>query len=214
MSDRYDTKGNPEGEFQPCSNDQVLVNKLGISDVKEIEIAEFDVLVEFQTSLFDEIEMDSDIAAKDLCDWHSRWLGNIYDWSGSYRTVNMEKDGFIFAAAHLLPNLMTEFERDYLAVYTPSNNLDRNELVNAMALCHVEFIIIHPFRDGNGRLGRLLATVMALQANMPVLDFRFIEENKADYIAAIHAGHTKNYESMKLIFSEVLERSLTESGPI
>ena len=56
--------------------------------------------------------------------------------------------------------------------------MTKDELVPAMALCHVEFIIIHPFRDGNGRLGRLLTTVMALQASMPALDFEQIEKDK------------------------------------
>lgn len=79
-----------------------------------------------------------------------------------------------------------------------------------MAICHVEFIITHPFREGNGRLCRLLNTVMALQADMPVLDFGYIEENKPEYIAAIHAGHDQNYEPMKFIFSELLSRSLRE----
>lgn len=81
-----------------------------------------------------------------------------------------------------------------------------------MAICHVEFIIIHPFRDGNGRLGRLLTTVMALQAGMPVLDFEPIEINKARYIETIHAGFDGNYEPMELIFSEILDFSLAQTA--
>ena len=37
MPDRYDTTGNPEGEYQPGSNDKVLLNKLGITDLLEME---------------------------------------------------------------------------------------------------------------------------------------------------------------------------------
>lgn len=211
MPDRYNTTGNPEGEFQPGSDDQVLINRLGITDVEEMEEAEFDALVEFQIVLFDELAMDAQITAQDLCDWHRRWLGDIYEWAGNYRSVNMEKDGFIFAAAHLLSNLMANFERDYLSVYTPCNMLGREELIRAMAICHVEFIIIHPFRDGNGRLGRLLTTVMALQADMPVLNFEAIERNKAAYIAAIHARHGGDYDPMTTIFSGVLNLSLQQN---
>jgi len=79
-----------------------------------------------------------------------------------------------------------------------------------MAICHVEYIIIHPFREGNGRLGRLLTTVMALQAGMPALDFEPIEKNKDRYIEAIHAGHAGDYEPMKLIFSQILDCSLQQ----
>src|SRR3989338_6000051 len=102
MPDRYNTNGNPEGEFQPGSNDLVLRNKLGISDLEEMEGEEFDALVNFQIDLFDELSIDKKITSHDLCTWHRRWLGHIYDWAGDYRSVNMSKGEFIFTAAHLI----------------------------------------------------------------------------------------------------------------
>lgn len=122
----------------------------------------------------------------------------------------MSKEGFPFAAAQLIPNLMDDFERDSLSVYTPCGGMDKHDLIEAIAICHVEFIIIHPFREGNGRLGRVLSTVMALQANMPVLDFEILEKDKGRYIQAIHAGHAGDYEPMRLIFSDVLVFSLEQ----
>lgn len=211
MPDRYNTNGNPEGEFQAGSNDLVLINKLGISDVEEMEGQEFDALIQFQIDLFDELTVDERMTAQDLCDWHRRWLRDIYEWAGDYRSVNMSKSDFTFAAAHLIPKLMADYERDYLSIYTPCNNMNQDDLVEAMAICHVGFIIIHPFREGNGRLGRLLCTVMALQADMPVLDFDLLERDKDRYILAIHAGHAGDYEPMKAIFSEVLHHSLKQS---
>jgi cell filamentation protein len=212
MPDRYDTSGNPEAQHQPGSDNQVLLNKLGITDPQEMEDTEFDSLVKFQVALFDAFPVDQQITAKDLCEWHRDWLGAIYEWAGNYRTVTMSKGDFPFAAVPQLPNLMLKLDQEYLQKYTPCNEMERDELVNAMALCHVEFIIIHPCRDGNGRLGRLLTTVMALQAGMPPLDFELIEMGKDRYIEAIHAGHAGNYEPMKLIFSEVLEFSLQQAS--
>jgi len=81
-------------------------------------------------------------------------------------------------------------------------------LVEALGVCHIEFIIIHPFREGNGRLARLLATIMALQADKPPLDFEIINSDKERYIKAIHAGHAENYEPMRQIFDEILQYSL------
>lgn len=211
MSDRYNTNGNSEGEFQAESNELVLVNKLGIANVEEMEGVEFDALVQFQIDLFDELTIDETITAQKLCDWHTRWLGNIYEWAGDYRSVNMSKGDFIFAAAHLIAKLMADYEQDFLSLYTPCNNKSRDDLVEAMAICHIEFIIVHPFREGNGRLGRLLCTVMALQADMPVLDFELLEQDKERYILAIHAGHAGDVEPMKAIFSEVLTHSLQQS---
>ena len=66
---------------------------------------------------------------------------------------------------------MAEFERDELAVSTPCEGMDRDRLVSALAHTHGELVIIHPFREGNGRCARLLAWLMALQAGLPPLDF-------------------------------------------
>ena len=212
MADRYDTSGLPEGQFQPGSDDRVLLNKLGIQDPQDMEGLEFDRLVQLQRELFDELSMDQHITVNDLFDWHRRWLGPVYDWAGNYRTVTMSRDGFPFAAVPQLPKLMQKFGQEYLEIYTPCNAMSGEELVESMAICHVEFIVIHPFRDGNGRLGRLLATVMALQAGMPVLDFEPIEKDKGRYIEAIHAGHAGDYEPMRRVFSEVLDFSLQQSS--
>ena len=212
MPNRYDTSGNPEGQFQPGSDNKVLLNKLGITDPQTMEEVEFDHLVQFQSVLFDELSMDQQVTADDLRDWHRRWLGPIYEWAGNYRTVTMSRDGFPFAAVPQLPKLMQSFDQRYLQIYTSCNGMNKDELINAMARCHVEFIIIHPFRDGNGRLGRLLATVMALQAGMPVLDFEPIEKDKGRYIEAIHTGHAGDDEPMKLVFSGILDFSLQQAS--
>lgn len=39
-------------------------------------------------------------------------------------------------------------------------------------LVHLEFVIIHPFMDGNGRLGRLLMNQVLLSAGLPWVTFR------------------------------------------
>lgn len=41
----------------------------------------------------------------------------------------------------------------------------------SLGIVHVEFIIIHPFREGNGRVARLLANLMALQARRSILNY-------------------------------------------
>jgi cell filamentation protein len=79
----------------------------------------------------------------------------------------------------------------------------------ALAVVHVELILIHPFRDGNGRCARLLATLMGLQAGLPALDFSGIHGvEKRRYIAAIHEGVVRNYEPMTNVFRKVIARTL------
>lgn len=210
MVDRYDTSGMAEGRYQAGSNESVLENKLGISSADKMEFVEYEALLSLQTQLVDEIAVDQPITIELLLDWHTRWLGDIYAWAGNYRSVNMAKGDFHFAVAHLVYGLMKEFETKVLANYTPCDELNQSDLITALAITHVEFILIHPFRDGNGRLGRLLSIIMALQAGWPILEFSVIENDKQSYFNAIQAGLDLNYEPMKALMASVLESSSQE----
>jgi cell filamentation protein len=120
---------------------------------------------------------------------HRRWLGEIYAWAGDYRQVNIAKGEFMFAAAGQVPRLMQEFERGPLRGYTPCRFDTIDSQASALAVVHAELILIHPFREGNGRCARLLALLMGLQAGLPTLDFGGIRGvKKKVYIAAVHAA--------------------------
>lgn len=74
----------------------------------------------------------------------------------------------------------------------------------------MELMLIHPFREGNGRLGRMLATLMALQAGLPILEFSELDDAmREEYFAAVRAGIDRNYRPMKRLFADIIERSLT-----
>jgi cell filamentation protein len=75
----------------------------------------------------------------------------------------------------------------------------------ALAEVHVELVLIHPFREGNGRLSRLLATLMALQAGLPLLDFSGLaESSRQGYFAAVQAGLDRNYRPMTDLFTQII----------
>jgi cell filamentation protein len=131
------------------------------------------------------------------------------DWAGEYRQVNLSKDGFAFAAAMRIPALMADYERTVLARRTPCRFDSRRDVVSALAEAHVELVLIHPFREGNGRVARVLSTLMALQAGLPPLDFSLIAgKKKTAYFAAVQAGMDRNYEPMAKLFGETIDRSL------
>ncbi len=95
---------------------------------------------------------------------------------------------------------------------TPSNFSDRAAVIRALAETHGELVLIHPFREGNGWVARVLSTLMALQAGLPLLDFSVIAvEKKKEYFAAVQAGLDKNYSPMERLFGEIIERSLAAS---
>ena len=209
---RYDVAGLTEAQFEAGSNEQVLKNRLGIKSPSEMDNAEARALERTMAGLVGQYDEKHRFTAADLRAIHKSWLGEIYEWAGDYRQVNVSKGDFPFAAAARVPALMEQFERDVLARYTPCNFSERADVVRALAETHVELVLIHPFREGNGRLARVLSILMALQAGLPLLNFSLIaEEKKQEYFVAVQAGLDKNYKPMEQLFGEIIERSLAVS---
>lgn len=204
MTNRYKTSG-AETNFEPGSNDRVLKNKLGIKDPGEMDALETRLLRELYDSVFDTRFSPQRLIVAHIQSWHRQWLGNIYSWAGDERSSNVSKDGFVFCASRHIPRQLQIFQKKCLDVYTPATSLSRASLLDALAVTHVEFILIHPFRDGNGRIARLLMDVMAVQNGYAPLDYcALITSNRTSYFAAIQAGHVRNYTPMKKLVEMVL----------
>jgi cell filamentation protein len=163
--------------------------------------------------LIREYDQEHQFCATDICHFHKTWLGEVYEWAGKYRNVNITKNNFTFAMAAQIPELMKQFEKNQLSKYTPCIFKNRGEVIKALAEAHTELLLIHPFRDGNGRVARLLSTLMALQAGLPLLDFNLISEyKKQEYITAVQTGLDRNYQPMETLFSEIIEKSISASA--
>lgn len=175
MSNRYDTSNLGQAQFEPESRGRVLRNLLGVRRKREMDALEAVKLVAATDWAIRHFSANRRFTAADACLLHRRWLGSVYAWAGEYRQVNIGKGGFAFAMAAQIPRLMEEFERKVLAVHSPCESSEREHVVTALAVTHCELVLIHPFRDGNGRVAHLLATLMALQAGLPLLNFSAIE---------------------------------------
>jgi len=200
---RYHAPGS-QGESEPGSNGAVLANKLGITSAEEMDELELVLLDKLYTRVLGEGLPGRSLEAVDLKRWHYQWLGNVYDWAGQERSVNLSKGGFPFAAAAQIPKLLEVFQRNILQRYTPCYGLEGDALVRAIAETHVELILIHPFREGNGRLARLLADVMAVQSGQDPLDYSAWEKNRDRYFAAIQQGVLQDYQPMIAMVKEAL----------
>ena len=204
---KYDAAGS-ESEFEPGSRGRVLRNLLGITRVSDINLAESQALELVQEAALDRFGHDHRFTADDICELHRMWLAPIYSWAGDYRRVNVGKSGFQFAHAPLIPRLMKELEIGALSRCTPCLNAGDAEIARALAEVHAELILVHPFRDGNGRLARVLALLMALQAGLPPLDYTPLAgTGKRAYIAGIHAATGRNYVPLATMFEMVIART-------
>jgi cell filamentation protein len=209
---RYDVSMLPEAQFEPGSRRRVLRNLLGISRAREMNVVETRALQSAMDRFNRQFDAHHRFTADDIRGMHRVWLGGIYQWAGEYRSVNVSKDGFPFAAAGRIPALMSDFQRDVLARRTPCRSSVGEQVVGALAEVHVELLLTHPFRDGNGRIARALAILMALQAGLPQLDFTPVTgRRRTRYFAAVQAGIDRNYRPMQGIFAALIERSLAAS---
>src|SRR3990167_3994075 len=141
--------------FEPGSNDEVLRNYLGIKSKNDMEALEEQELERTELELLKIFDEKHQFIAEDICDIHELWLGDIYPFAGKYRTVNMAKGDFLFAPSIRIADLMQQFKEKFLAKYTPCNYSNTDDLAHALGVVHIELILIHPFREGNGRTARL-----------------------------------------------------------
>ena len=210
---RYDVSKLPEAQFEPGSLGRVLRNLLGIKrkrGMDQVEAREQLRALEELVRLYDESHR---FTAADVRRIHKVWLGPVYPWAGNYRQVNVSKGDFFFAAAREIPRLMIELAKGPLRKFTPCRFASTDEVAHALAVVHTELMLIHPFREGNGRAGRLLAVLMALQTGLPPLDFGGVKgRRRQEYFAAVRAGLDRDYEPMKRIFSDVIRRTLRARG--
>lgn len=212
MPSRYDPQG-AESEFEPGSRGRVLRNRMRIVRVRDIEQLESDALVATLDALLDQYTLTHRFTADDICEIHRQWLGGIYVWAGKYRQVNVSKGGFMFAAAKQVPRLMIELERRVLDEETPCAGMDEARLALALARTHGELVLIHPFREGNGRCARLLAYLMAIQAGLPSLDFSVLAgRGRPTYFGAVQAAVARDYVPLTTLFRKAIRKTLFSYG--
>ena len=176
---RYITANGPEAEYEPGSRGLVLRNLKGIRSKREMDQAEIDALVRVQEIYLEQIGPDTVITAEMVCRMHREWLGALYSWAGCYRTVDMSKGGFTWPPAMRVEQNMAFIEREAFKIKTPCRPGPLARVAHDMAEVHAELLLVHPFREGNGRLAPWVAEIMALQAGCPLPVYRFTGRGSA-----------------------------------
>jgi cell filamentation protein len=174
--------------------------------------AEFEALVVAQEVYVERVGPDTLFTAATIRDMHRTWLSSIYTWAGQYRTVELQKGAFRWPPAYLVERNMQGFESGVLRQNTPCAPGTVEEVAGRLAVVHAELLLIHPFRDGNGRVARWFSDLMALQAGLPAPAYAFEGRGQAKrrqaYLAAVTRGYVQDYAPLTAFFKDALGAAL------
>ncbi len=111
----------------------LLRNKLGIKNQEELERIEEQCLVAVYRSASLEFSESCTFTEKDICCLYHRFLGTIYEWAGSYRTIDISSDTIRWCHARCIPSEMERYSK-LLKKHTPfTPDISRTELLHRLA---------------------------------------------------------------------------------
>lgn len=136
------------------------------------------------TYLFDYIGSKKKLNEDFILKLHSILMNSIRDDAGFYRRHGVRIVGTYVPTANFLkvPDLMEVLAKDI--------NKKPKDLIGQVAEIHSRFEKIHPFSDGNGRIGRLLMAAMLLVDNLPPAVIR--QERRRLYMTYLNKAQMKD----------------------
>mgnify|MGYP002344372499 FL=1 len=204
--DRYDVSGNVEAEYVDAEQ-AVLRNRKGITTLADLQLAEEQALAEAYERLVSEVRLDTPMTCDLLRHIHARIFGDLYEWAGRWRTVWISKPGITWPAPDFLDGNMAAFEKNVLRKHPPKAIKDDEAFCSAIGEIQGEFLVIHPFREGNARTIKLLTNLLAVQAGRPPLIYDASEEGQQEYIDAAKNAFKRDYRKMAAIIRLALARA-------
>lgn len=135
---------------------------------------------------------------------HKILLTHIHDnWAGRFRRNKewVRVGTHIGANSDFVPELMDEL----VAVYNKNNN---TYFLDKIAWFHAEFETIHPFPDGNGRIGRVIINQQLMKLGYPPITIPN-KGKRTDYYPAFDTYRIRGkYDEFTNLFAGLLIESL------
>ena len=172
----------------------ILYNKLGITDSSELareeeRISKKKALQMFETGYLDNLNAGTFHA---LASIHKYLFGEIYEFAGQIRDVNIAKGNFRFAPVMYLEVALKNVEK------MPQRTFD--EIIEK----YVEMNVAHPFREGNGRSTRIWLDLMLKKELNKVVDWSLVD--KEDYLLAMERSPIKDVEIKVLLKAALTDK--------
>jgi cell filamentation protein len=164
-----------------------MENKLNITNQIDLAKAEEKVSKQKAKQLFDSGDIDkAEVGTfKGLAFIHAYLFGDIYNFAGKVREVNISKGNFRFA-----PVMYLKTSLEYIDAMPQG---DFEQIIEK----YVEMNVAHPFREGNGRATRIWLDLMLKKEIKQVIDWNLVD--KDDYLSAMQRSAVKDVEIKVLL---------------
>ncbi|MGC4944366.1 Fic family protein [Kribbella sp. DT2] len=141
----------------------------------------------------------------DVRSLHAVVMAGVW-FAGQYRQFDAAISGSDHAP---FPTYDVAFAMSELTDWS-QNPVDRDLAVLRAAVGHAWFTHVHPFQDGNGRVGRLLANVLLGQDGLPPAIVK-AKAQRSQYIAALaHSDEGGDIMPLAGLFLKTIERYVSE----
>ena len=172
----------------------LLANKLGITDQIELNKTEEKISKQKAKQLFDSGDINQiEVGTfQGLAQIHAYLFGDIYEFAGKLREVNIAKENFRFAPLMYLEQSLAHISK------MPQDHFE------VIIEKYVEMNIAHPFREGNGRATRIWLDLMLKQAIRQVIDWNAVD--KTDYLSAMERSVVKDIEIKVLLKAALTDK--------
>ena len=125
-------------------------------------------------SYIDKRAKEQELTLDVILSLHKMLISNIRDdIAGRFRQDNE----FVRVGSHIAPNPKEVIERleKMLAEY---NATSHDNIIKRIARLHLSFEYIHPFCDGNGRIGRVINNYLLIREGFVSINIKFIDRKK------------------------------------
>jgi cell filamentation protein len=177
-------------------------NLLGLSDKDQINELEAKGIATAELFVF-ELDIETEVSTSLLLEIHKIAFGDLYDWAGKWRNSEVTVGQLIPPLATQIVQLMYQFVDNLNFKISIAKN--KAEQIDCLIYCHYEFIRIHPFNNGNGRLGRILMNITAMKFGYQPLELYFREgQGRKIYISAMKQADGGNFSELEKLIREEL----------
>lgn len=192
-------------------NTDVLKNKLGITDSKELDEAESMISA---IKLIDVDEVKGNFDYKHLMDIHKHIFGDIYDWAGEARIIDIAKSERVLAGVSVryghhknIPEEASKAINDLKSVkWHELKSYD--EKAQSFSKHLARLWEVHPFREGNTRTVTEFCVQYASTQNI-FLDKQLFAENPKffrDSLVLASIGEYSEYSHLEGIIKDSMQR--------